>query len=186
MTQGATELAGIADVQNTDTTPVFSRFHKVVIAVLCVAVQALVLSATLFMEQRYNHRTFEDDAQQLLQAMSYVVSASEGVITTLSGLLQANEVLDRHELAAITEQLFETNAFISDIVRFRVVLNEELDSFSTEMTEDGLFNFTVRLFQSDSEATTPAKRHAPIVQVEPNDPLLSTQVGVDLLSTEGF
>ena len=176
-------------VLNIATQSVFTFAQKASIATACVATLLLVLLTTLIFERRYNQQGFEESAQELHQNINHIISASEGVITTLSGVFQTEETLDRYKLAAISEQLFAAYPFIPQIFKFQIIYAEERDEFEARMGSSGYYNFQIKALDPDSKQLRLrmfAERYAPVVHIEPNDPLLSRQVGVDLFSHAEF
>lgn len=168
---------------------VFTISQTAAVAVVCMFILLINGVLTVFLQRVYNQQDFEEDAQALYQNVSHIVGTSEGVISTLTGVHQTNEQLERSELAAITQQLFETYPFISQIVKFQIVYLEERDEFEVSMASQGYYNFHIRAMNGASGAFIPqeiADQYAPVTHVEPNDPLAARIVGVDLFAQNEF
>ena len=174
---------------NSDPSRVFTPRQTSVIVLTSLIFLIAVGSLTLFLERLYNQQGFEEDAQALHQNISHIVSASEGVITTVAGFQQADEQLDRYELATLTQQLFETYPFISQIIKFQIVYPEEREEFESFMGLSGHYNFQIKELNNITQQLTPranASQYAPVIHVEPSDPLISRIIGVDLFAQDTF
>ena len=176
----------ISGVASSDRT--VSALNAALIFLGCLFFVTLTGSITLYLERIYNQQKFEENAHALYQSLSHIISASDGVINSIASVYQLDENMDSYELATLTQQLFDSYPFITKIVRFQLIPAEKRTEFEQQKSDKGYFGFKI---QSSSENFSPLLRletehYAPITLIEPNDPLISRFIGMDLLSQSSF
>lgn len=160
----------------------FMPVERVAFAALALLLVLLVSSVSLQRSADNNYADAALAADRITRQIFEQIGVVTGITTSLSVLQQVASDVGGDELDVYAQGAFEASGIIASIGRYDRVVLEELDYFSAQMAERGVYRFEIKDLDAEGTRTLIGAReiYHPVVRVYPFSPRLSTLVGVDL------
>ena len=168
----------------------FTRKTKsaIIIVNLCIVLGAVLLQ---FQYQLYEQKKqFNFTVNNVIRKdISDKFSTTKGILTSLVSYYHASHDRSPSSFANFSGDLLKNYPFLTAIGFARLVPHDERINFEESMRDYGLYDFTIKRFEPESESFVREEdqpRYAPIVRIEPSSYRLSMYYGYDLLNSPYF
>lgn len=159
--------------------------HERILYILTAALVTLMVGGwSLQQSAKEQHQEASHRADQLTRKVYKHIGVVNGIVTSLSVLHQVASDVSGDELEIFAEDAIISSPVVTAIGRFDRVLSEDLESFSEDMVDRGVYRFQLKELMRDGSLKDPDLRshHDPIVRLVPFNPTLARLLGVDISS----
>ncbi len=153
-------------------------------AIICAL---LLLVITTFAALEFSFlsevRSFDRLAQTATQQINQQVTVAVGTLDSMAATHQASaNGFEQRQFETFAEKLVNNQAAITAAGRYNTILHEDLDHYSSDLQESGIFAFTPKKLDSygNLKPLNQKQQYQALLSFYPQDPVTAAFIGLDL------